>query len=146
MPDEQSAQPTTAFWIIGTVALLWNLLGLWAYYSNVTATPDDLKMQFSPDQIEAILATPAWATSGTAFAVTGGVIGSVLLLLRNSLSLPFYVLSLAGAIVQDIYVFGMTNTVELFGMAPVILQSIVFLFAVFLVWYAARQKSLGIIR
>ena len=78
--------------------------------------------------------------------MTAGVIGSVLLLLRNSLSFPLYVVSLAGVIVQDVYVFGMTDSVDLFGMAPVIMQTIVFLFAAFLVWYSGRQKSLGILR
>ena len=146
MTDEQQAAPGTAFWIIGAVALLWNLLGLYAYYSNVTATPDDLKLQFNPQQIEAILATPAWATSATAIAVTAGVIGSVLLLFRNGLCVPFYALSVVGLVVQDIYVFGMTDAVETFGTTPVVMQSVVVVFAVFLVWYAQRQKQRGVVR
>ncbi len=146
MTDEQPAVPGTAFWIIGAVALLWNLLGLYAYYSNVTATPEDLMLQFNPQQIEAILATPAWATSATAIAVTAGVIGSVLLLFRNSLCVPFYALSVLGLIVQDIYVFGMTDAVQMFGKTPLIMQTVVFVFAVFLVWYAQRQKQRGVVR
>lgn len=146
MTDDQQPAPSMAFWIIGVVALLWNLLGLYAYYSNVTATPEDLMLQFSPQQIEAILATPAWATSATAIAVTAGVIGSVLLLFRNSLCVPFYLLSLVAVIVQDIYVFGMTNAVELFGKPPLIMQTVVFLFAVFLAWYSLAQKKRGVVR
>lgn len=146
MSDEQTAAPGTAFWIIGAVALLWNLLGLYAYYSNVTATPEDLMLQFNPEQIEAILATPAWATSGTAIAVTAGVIGSMLLLFKNSLCVPFYALSVAGLVVQDIYVFGMTDAVDMFGTTPIVMQTVVFVFAVFLVWYAQRQKRRGVVR
>lgn len=146
MTEEQPVVPGMAFWIIGAVALLWNLLGLYAYYSNVTAKPEDLMLQFNPEQIEAILATPAWATSATAIAVTAGVIGSMLLLFRNSLCVPFFALSVVGVVVQDIYIFGMTDAIEMFGNTPIIMQTIVFVFAVFLVWYAQRQKKLGVVR
>lgn len=145
MTDEQRAAPSMAYWIIGAVALLWNLLGLWAYYSNVTATPESLALQFSPEQIEKILATPAWAISATAIAVTAGVIGSVLLLFRNALCVPFYLLSLVAVIVQDVYIFGLTDSVDEFGMQPVIMQSIVFVFAVFLVWYSLAQRKRGVL-
>lgn len=146
MTEEQPVVPGMAFWIIGAVALLWNLLGLYAYYSNVTAKPEDLMLQFNPEQIEAILATPAWATSATAIAVTAGVIGSMLLLFRNSLCVPFFALSVVGVVIQDIYIFGMTDAIEMFGNTPIIMQTIVFVFAVFLVWYAQRQKKLGVVR
>lgn len=143
MTDERQSNPTTAFWVIGVVALLWNLMGLWAYYTNVTATAETLAGQFTPEQIEAILATPAWAISATAIAVTAGVIGSVLLLFRNALCVPFYALSLVAVVVQDIYIFGMTDAVADFGMTPVIMQSVVFVIAAFLVWYSLQQKTRG---
>lgn len=144
MADESNA-PGTGYWVIGVLALLWNLLGLWAYYSNVTATPEQLAVLYDEAQIAMINATPKWAISATAIAVTAGVIGSILLLLRNKLALPLYVISLAGVVVQDVYIFGMTNSIEAFGMQPVIMQGVVLVIAIFLVWYAQSKKKSGVI-
>lgn len=145
MSEEQDTSPSFAFWVIGAVALLWNLMGLYAYYTDVSATPQQLAQQFTPEQVAMIEATPPWATSATAIAVTAGVIASLLLLLRNSLAVPLFAVSLAAVAVQDVYIFGMTNAAEAFGAVPVVLQTIVFIIAAFLVWYAMQQKKRGVI-
>tara|TARA_R110002049_G_scaffold30729_1_gene105033 strand:+ start:740 stop:1180 length:441 start_codon:yes stop_codon:yes gene_type:complete len=145
MSELESKGPGTIYWVVAAVALLWNLLGMWAYYSNVTATPETLASLYNEEQIALILSSPKWVTSATALAVTGGVIGSILLLLRNKLAVAFFVVSLLSLVVQDIFVFGMTESVAVFGMQPVYLQSLVLLLAVFFTWYAIRQKKKGVI-
>ena len=146
MSELDGNKPTTMFWVVGVIALLWNLIGLWAYYTNVTATPDMLAALYDEVQIALIEATPAWATSMTAIAVTAGVLGSIFLLLRNKLCVPLFLVSLMALIVQDIYIFGMTDSLAVFGKQPLILQTIVFLIAVFLFWYSRKQKEMGVVR
>lgn len=140
------ARPGTAFWIVGVVALLWNLVGLYSFYTSTTATPERLSAHYNDEQIALIQATPAWAELTTGVAVIAGVLGSLLLLMRNKLAVPLFVLSLAAVIVQDIYIFGMTDSMALFGRTPLILQGIVLLVAIFLLWYARKQKALGVLK
>jgi hypothetical protein len=146
MSELDDNKPMTMFWAVGVIALLWNLIGLWAYYSNVTATPETLALVYNESQVAMILATPAWATSMTAIAVTAGVLGSIFLLLRNKLCVPLFLISLLGLVVQDIYIFGMTDSIDAFGMQPVYMQSIVLAIAVYLLWYSQKQKALGVVR
>ena len=40
MIDVLNGKPPTSFWVIGVVFLLWNLLGLFGYYTQVTMTPE----------------------------------------------------------------------------------------------------------
>jgi hypothetical protein len=134
------------FWVVGAIALLWNLLGVWAYVGSVTATPEQLEGLYNEEQLALILATPNWAVSATAIAVTAGVIGSILLLLRNRYCIPVFIVSLIAIVVQDIYIFGMTNSVEAFGMQPIYMQGLVLLIGIFLVWYSTAQKQRGVIR
>lgn len=147
MTDQASpASPGTAFWVIGAIALLWNLIGLLFFYSGVTATPELLAEQFNAEQVALIQATPVWAELANGVAVIAGVLGSILLLLRNRLAVPLYVVSIAALIVQDIYVFGMSESVTVFGPQPLVLQGTVLLFAIFLAWYSRQQRSRGVLR
>ena len=146
MIDTLDPKPGFSYWIIGTVALLWNLLGVMAYVMQVSATPEQLAAAYTPEQVELLLAIPAWATSMTAIATTFGVLGSILLLLRRKLSTVVYAISLVALIIQNIYSFGMTETLAVFGTTPLVIQSAVMLIAVFLVWYSRQADAKGWLR
>ena len=146
MIDTLDPKPGFSYWIIGTVALLWNLLGVMAYVMQVSATPEQLAAAYTPEQVELLLAIPAWATSMTAIATTFGVLGSILLLLRRKLSTVVYAISLVALIIQNIYSFGMTETLAVFGTTPLVIQSAVMLIAVFLVWYSRQAGAKGWLR
>lgn len=143
---ETGAAPTFAFWVIAGLALAWNLIGLFMYYTTVTATPETLAQVYTPEQVAVLEATPVWVTSAYAIAVTAGVVASILLLLRMSLAVPFFIISLMALIVQDVYVFGISDSLEAFGTQPLIIQGIVFLVALFLVGYARTQRIRGVLR
>ena len=146
MIDTLDPKPGFSYWIIGTVALLWNLLGVMAYVMQVSATPEQLAAAYTPEQVELLIAIPAWATSMTAIATTFGVLGSILLLLRRKLSTVVYAISLVALIIQNIYTFGMTETLTVFGTTPLLIQSAVMLIAVFLVWYSRQAGAKGWMR
>ena len=146
MVDTLDPKPGFSFWVIGTVALLWNLLGVMAYVMQVSATPDQLAAAYTPDQVELLLAVPVWATSMTAIATNFGVLGSILLLLRRNWSVPVYAISLVALIIQDIYSFALTETLAVFGTTPLVIQSVVLLIAVFLVWYSRQAGANGWLR
>ena len=146
MVDTLDPKPGFGFWLISAGALLWNLLGFMFYLMQVTATPETLASAYSPEQVEMLLAVPAWATAMTAIATTAGVLGSILLLLRRNLATLVFIVSLLALIAQDVYTFAMTPTLEVFGVFPAVLQAIVLAIAVILIWYSRRSKARGILR
>jgi hypothetical protein len=143
MSDRTTPKPGFMFWVIGTLALFWNLLGVLVYVMQVTASPERLSAAYTPEEMELLTSIPAWATAMTAIATNFGVLGSILLLLRRTYCVPVYVISMAALIVQDIYSFAMTNTLEIFGLTPFFLQIAVLLVALFLIWYSRRAARKG---
>jgi hypothetical protein len=143
MSDFIDEKPPALFWFISGVAMIWNLLGMAIYYMTVSATPEQLAAQYSPEQVALIQATPVWATSAFGIAVTAGVLGSLFLLLRKSWAVPLFVVSLLAVIVQNVNTFVLTDTVGTFGMVPVYIQSTIVLIGIFLIFYSrsARQKG-----
>jgi hypothetical protein len=143
MTDFIDERPTTLFWFISGVAMIWNLLGMAIYYMTVSATPDQLAAQYSPEQVALIQGTPVWATSAFGIAVTAGVLGSLFLLLRKSWAAPLFVVSLVAVLVQNINTFVLTDTVSAFGMVPVYIQLTIVLIGIFLIFYSRSARRKG---
>lgn len=141
MSDFVDERPPILFWFIGAVALIWNLFGFSVYYMTVTATPETLAAAYTPEQVAFIGSTPVWATSVFALSVTTGVLACVFLLLRKSLATPLFIVSLVAILVQNINSFVLMDAVEMFGTTPVYIQTVVVLFAVFLIFYSRHATS-----
>ena len=142
MTDEINGGPTSNFWIIGAVALVWNLIGLFLYYNHVTLSPEALA-EVTDSQREFLTAAPTWATSAYAIAVTAGVLGSVLLLMRKAWAVPVFILSLAGVVVQQFHAFVLANAIEVWGTSGLYVPIIVLVVAIALVWYSQKAKAKG---
>ena len=141
MSTEQGKIPTW-FWIVGVVALLWNLMGVYAYIAQVTMSPEAMAKLSEAEQ--ALYASvPAWATGAFALAVFGGALGCILLLLRNKLAVPVFIASLAGILVQMFYNVFMSKTMEVYGPGAISMPIMVVLIAVFLIWHARSSRAKG---
>jgi len=135
MNDKAVGGPHWSFWLVGAVALIWNVLGAINFF-----------VQMDPEMIAAyrkseraiIQARPLWATLSFAIAVFGGVFGSVLLLLRKSIAYYFFIASLLGVIVTLIHSLGADiefDTGEILGIMIMPLAV-----AVLLIWYTKRAE------
>lgn len=127
-----------SFWAIGSVALIWNLMGCVNFFAQMD--PDVLARYRDSEQ--AIVASrPLWATAGFALGVFGGALGSVLLLSRRQTAFPVFVLSLLGVLVAEAHTlsvgvpFGAGEAMGII-VAPVV-------FAAFLVRYAKHAERRG---
>lgn len=140
MSDEINGGPSTNFWIIGAAALVWNLIGLVFYYLEVTATPESLA-SLTEAQQAFMTSKPAWATSAFAIAVTTGVLGSLLLLLRKGLAVLMFMVSLAGILVQNVHAFVLANGLEVWGTGGLALPAALIVIAVALLLYARAAKA-----
>ena len=145
MADELNGKTPMMHWLVGGAALIWNLFGFMIYLTQVKATPEQLAQQYNVAEIAFLNSIPVWATSANAIAVTAGVLGSVLLLLRNSMALLFFVVSLGALLVQDLYSFALVDVVAVFGMLPVYIQGTVLAVAIVLIFYARAARNRGLL-
>jgi hypothetical protein len=144
MSEETTSKPTTAYWVIAGILLVWNIIGLMFYYQQSTLTPEImLDAGLTAQQIAHITNTPAWGHSGYAIAVNAGVLGAILLLLRKAWAFPLFILSLVGALVQDLDAFVMRDALDAWGSSAIYLPLIVILVCVFEIWYARAAKQKG---
>ena len=140
MSDLLDDKPSTAFWIVGTFALVWNLLGLIFYYSHVTMTPAALE-GFTDAQQAFFSSTPVWAASAYGVAVTAGVLASLFLLLRKAWAVPLFALSLVGIILQDLHAFVLSNGLEVWGTEGILLPAIIIVVAIALLMFSRNAKQ-----
>jgi hypothetical protein len=139
--NNPSSLPKSFYWIAGA-ALVWNLLGLMAYVAQVSMSPEALAAL--PDAERALYeGIPTWVTSAFAIAVNGGVLGSLLLVLRKALALPVLVVSLLAVLVQVSYNILMTEALAVLGPASAIGPLVLVVIAVYLVWFAGDAKKKG---
>ncbi len=130
-----SNKPKASFWIISVIALIWNLMGVFAYLTQ--AYMSDEILAALPDTERALYENlPAWVTAAYAIAVFGGTIGAILLLLKKKLSVQFFTISLLGVIIQMSYNFFMSNTLDVYGPGSIVMPIMIIVIAFYLVWYS----------
>lgn len=143
MSEVIDGKPPTLFWVIAGILLLWNFTGLMFYYGQVTMTPEMLAENFSAAERAFMEQTPVWATAAYATAVTAGVIGAVLMLLRKALALPAFVVSFIGVLIQDFDAFILSDAIGVWGTSALTLPAVVIVICIFEIWYTrtARAKA-----
>ena len=129
-----------SFWTIGAVTLIWNVMGVINFLSQMNAETVAVMPELHRRIIEG---RPAWATGAFAVAVFGGALGCLLLLLRKSAAFYVFIASLLGVIVQMIPHLGIvgSNIAGPFEIVMMILMPPVV--AAFLIWYSKDARSKG---
>jgi hypothetical protein len=142
-PDEMSMPRW--FLPVAAVALLWNLLGCFAYLADVTMKPEDIAKLTQAEQ--ALMASrPAWSIAGTAIAVWFGAAGCLGLILKKRWAMPLLAASLVGVLVQDLWLFILSGALSVAGPVAIALQAIVLVVSVALVYLARVASARGWLR
>ena len=137
-----AAQRPMSFRVVAVVALLWNLFGLFSFYTNVTATPAVIA-SWPEAQQQIAAATPRWVFVAFAIATIGGVLGSLGLLPGKRWAVPVLLLSLLAILVQFGSIYAVTPTWALTGVGGAILPLCIALFGLFLWSYAGKAAARG---
>ena len=146
MSEESTSNPTMSYWIIAGAMLVWNVIGLYFYYQQSTLTREVMEVAgMTAQQIAHIMDTPAWGHSAYAIAVNAGVLGAIFLLLRKAWAVPFFVLSLVGALVQDLDAFVLRDAIDAWGSSALYLPIIVIAICVAEIWYSRGAKAKGVL-
>jgi hypothetical protein len=144
MSQETATRPGTAFWVIGGLLAVWNLSGLYSYYQMSITTPEQLAAAgYNAQQIAHVLGTPAWAHSAYAIAVNAGVLGVIFLLLRKSWAMPMFVISLLGALLQDLDAYVLRGALDHFAAVWLAIPIAVIVICIFEIWFSLRARAKG---
>jgi len=134
------------FWLIGIVALLWNAMGAMDYVMTQTRN-EQYMSAFTPEQLDFFYGLPIWVESSWAIAVWGGVLGSLLLLLRKALAVPVFLVSLIAMVLTAIHNYGLSNGMEVMGDTfSLVFTAIIFLASLGLYWYSRLMKQRGVLK
>lgn len=138
-------------WIVGALSLLWNCLGSVDYLMTRMRNTDYLASAMPSVDPNAMLAWidafPLYAQIGWGLGVWMGLLGSILLLLRNRWAVWSYGLSLVGAVLGLGYQIALAP--PLAGAdRPVdkLMPYVIIAVAAFLFWYAWNAQKKGVIR
>ena len=140
---DSTNKPTTAFWIISIIALIWNLMGVNAYIQQAYNTESHQAMFPDPKQLEIVNNLPAWLTAVFAIAVFAGALGCLFLLLRKKLAKSLLMLSLLAVIIQTVYNVFINEGKEFYEAFQNIMLIMIPLLSIFLVWYSKDVAKKG---
>ncbi|GFE74162.1 hypothetical protein NTCA1_18110 [Novosphingobium sp. TCA1] len=124
---------------------MWNAFGCTDFSMTVTRNPEWLA-PLSPEMIDWLDAAPSWTIVTWALGVWGGLAGSLLLLLRSRWAVAAFTVSLLGLAVNQIYPFVSDVPAMLTSPASIGITLVIWAVALFLLWYAMRLRSAGVLR
>jgi hypothetical protein len=146
MSDESATPVPTPkhLWVVGVLGFLWDSMGAFDYIMTQTQN-ESYMQQFTPEQLEFFYGFPVWVVSLWAIAVWGGLLGTVLLLLRKKLASPVLLMSFVAMVGTSIHNFGMSNGLEVMGGVGAVFSLLIFLFALGLWLYARAMTERGVL-
>lgn len=140
----ETRKATTGFWVIGIIALIWNGLGVAAYFQQMMMSAEDFAAL--PELHQNLLSSqPFWVTAAFAIAVFAGFLASIMLLLRKRLAVRLFLLSLIAVIIQFSSYFILDGYLEFMGTQGWIMPLTIPLFAVGFLLISRRFEKSGML-
>lgn len=144
MTEAQTAGSPRHLWIVGVLALLWNLMGAFDYVMTELRV-EAYMAQFSQAELDFFYGFPAWVVALWAVAVWGGVLGAVLLLMRRKLAFPVLLVSFMCMVVTTIQNYAFAGAADVTGGMGLGFSIAVFVVALALVLYARAMTKNGVL-
>ena len=131
--------PPRWFWVASGLGLIWNLIGVVAFVGqmmmDLSALPAAERTFYE--------STPVWATIAFGVAVSAGVLGSIVLLLRRRLAISTFIVSFFGIVIQDVHSIFIGGGIEVFGVAGLVLPFLTLSIAAALIGHARYSATKG---
>ena len=147
MSEGTIAQPERTpwhLWLVGVLGTLWNLMGAFDYFSTQTRN-ESYMSRFTPEQLEFFYGFPSWLVAFWALAVWGGLLGTILLLLRRRLAVTVLLISFLSMIVTSLHNFVFSNGLDVMGGLGVTFSVLIFVVALGLWLYARAMARQGVL-
>ena len=133
-------KPSNLFWVISSIALVWNLMGVFNYLDQAFMT--DKVLETLPKEQQILYQdVPAWVTAAFAIAVFSGTLGSLLLLLKKKNASTFFIISFLGIMGQMSYGLLIDQNSDSFGPMGIAMPIIIIAFGGYLIWYSRKANE-----
>ena len=133
-------KPTGLFWVISSMALVWNLMGVFNYLGQVLMS-DEVLASLPKDQQLLYQDVPAWVTAAFAVAVFSGTLGAVFLLLKKKVASTFFILSFVGIVTQMSYGLLLDEKTDNYGPLGLLMPLMIIAVGAYLIWYSKKAKE-----
>ena len=133
-------KPSNLFWVISSIALVWNLMGVFNYLDQAFMTDKILETLPKEQQI-LYQDVPAWVTAAFAIAVFSGTLGSLLLLLKKKIATTFFIISFLGIMGQMSYGLLIDQNSDSYGPMGIAMPIIIIAFGGYLIWYSRKANE-----
>lgn len=131
---------TVVFWIIGAIAVLWNIVGVYMFITDMLK--DEVALSLMSEAERALHEdNPLWHKVVFGIATFGGLLGSVFLLMRKKLASILFLISLIAVVIQFGYGLLGTNLIEVRGNGAVMFSLVIVLIAAFLLYYSKKCEA-----
>jgi len=138
-------------WIVGGIGTLWNAFGCYDYLMTRTQGAEYIASMMPGADADAVMAYinsfPVWASFGWGLGVWGGLLGSVMLLLRSRWAVPTLGLSFVGALLGIGYqLLNPGGPPEMNHGPNAVMPYIILAVALGLFLYARAMRAKGVLR
>ena len=132
-------------WLIGIIGGLWSSMGVMSFMLTQMKV-EAVMSRFPPQQREYFESFPLWAVAFWAIGVFGGVIGCLLLLLKNRLAFRVLLTAAIGTIVCNLGGLFLLGGMEVMGGTSALGFTVFpIIFAAFLAYYARAMSKKGVL-
>ena len=133
-------KPSNLFWVISSIALVWNLMGVFNYLDQAFMT--DKVLETLPKEQQILYQdVPAWVTAAFAIAVFSGTLGSLLLLLKKKNASTFFIISFLGIMGQMSYGLLIDQNSDSYGPMGIAMPIMIIAFGGYLIWYSRKANE-----
>jgi hypothetical protein len=134
-------------WLVGVIAVLFNAIGVFDFVMSMTQGATYMASAgMTPAQIAHYEKMPIWVTADWAVGVWGAILGSVLILLRRKLAFPVFAVSLTAFLVNQFYIYVLTNGREIMGTQMAITSAVIAALLLFFAWYSQLMAKRSVLR
>ena len=133
-------KPRSLFYVINSMALVWNLMGVFNYLGQVLMS-DEVLASLPKDQQLLYQDVPAWVTAAFAVAVFSGTLGAVFLLLKKKIASTFFILSFIGIVTQMSYGLLLDEKTDNYGPLGLLMPLMIIAVGAYLIWYSKKAKE-----
>ncbi len=130
-------KPTGLFWVISSMALVWNLMGVFNYLTQAFMT-NEVLATLPKDQQLLYEDVPVWVTAAFATAVFSGTVGALFLLLKKKNASIFFILSFVGIIIQMTYGLLINENTDSYGPLGLLMPLMIIVVGAYLIWYSKK--------
>ncbi len=134
-------------WIVGILALIWNMGGVFDYIA-VKFRIESYISQMPEGGMAFLEAAPPWYSAAWAIGVWFSLIGALLLLLRSRVAGSAFAMSFLGLVIASVYSFGIADSSPMrdAGAGAMIFTVAIYIVLILLFIYARAMTRRGVLR